>query len=454
MRPKFRVSWVVVAGSAVALLVGRMPCSGEDATFDFRVDRFELELTGPVALRGGIPDFVEEFDDPTLSAWYTEYGTAFAADGFLHLASPGTELPDGLGVLPGTTLDLSVVGSVDQVADGEGGFVARSYWEPDELAPGDFNHMSLVTIGRDPPGLLEAAGLAIMNKTPDGEPAAYTMVQHLVRFGAGGGPEAPQLSSVAIEPSAITGQIVFELRFDDDANTLETAFSLDGGATFERPFQPLPIFVGTSHGYGYFVLGADPQTNTVRTRAPAPPLCASGGLIGNAKVVSSARPGSTISVEGSIVPLRRRHYDPRRAGAEIRIVDRSLPETPILDLTSAAALRGGPGCGSHDGWRRVRNGFVYRNETGALPPACTPGSAGGLTRLRFRNRPRVRLSDGRVVRGGLGFQVDLATAWHPTPGARIATTLVLGDRTGSGLAAPCATLEVRCVASDASVRCE
>jgi hypothetical protein len=167
--------------------------------------------------------------------------------------------------------------------------------------------------------------------------------------------------------------------------------------------------------------------------------------------VSSARPGSTISVKGSI-PLRRRRYDPRRAGAEIRIVDRSLPETPILDLTSAAALRGGPGCGSHDGWRRARNGFVYRNETGALPPACTPGSAGGLTQLRFR-RLRVHLNDGRVVLGGLGFEVDLATA-DPLPGARIATTIVLGDTTGSGPAAPCATLEVRCVASGASVRCE
>jgi len=466
VRPKFRVSWVVVAGSAAALLVGWAPCSGEDATFDFRVDRFAIEMTGTVAQRKGIPDFVEEFDDPTLSGWFTQYGTAFTADGFLHLASPGTEVPDGLGVLPGTTLDLSVVGSERQVADGEGDFVARSYWEPDELASGDFNHMSLATLGRDPPGLLEVAGLAIMNQTRDGEPAAYTMVQHLVRFGAGG-PEAPQLSSVAIEPSAITGQIVFELRFDDDANTLETAFSLDGGATFERPFLPLPIFHGSAYGYGYFLLGADPLTNTVRARAPAPPLCAGGTLIGDAKIVSSARAGSTIAVEGSILktvagpgrivafgPLRRRDYDPRRTGAEIRIIDRLLPETPILDLTSAAALRGGPGCGSHDGWRRVRNGFVYNNETGALPPGCIPGSAGGLTRVRLKHRTPVRLSNGKVRGGGLAYEVDLATAWRPIPGSRIATTIVLGDTTGSGAAAPCGTFEARCVASDASVRCE
>ncbi len=153
-------------------------------------------------------------------------------------------------------------------------------------------------------------------------------------------------------------------------------------------------------------------------------------------------------------PLRRRDYDPRRTGAEIRIIDRLLPETPILDLTSVAALRGGPGCGSHDGWRRVRNGFVYNNETGALPPACIPGSAGGLTRVRLKHRTSVRLSNGRVRGGGLGYEVDLATAWRPIPGSRIATTIVLGDTTGSGAVAPCGTFEARCVASDASVRCE
>ena len=53
MRPISRVSWVVVAGSALAVLVGRAPCLAGDATFDFRVDRFELEVANRL-----VPDFV------------------------------------------------------------------------------------------------------------------------------------------------------------------------------------------------------------------------------------------------------------------------------------------------------------------------------------------------------------------------------------------------------------
>ena len=445
MLPKSRVSRVVVAGFGAALLAGRAWCAAGDATFDFRVDRFELVRTTRPGASRNLPDFVDEFDDPRLG-WGTWYGTAFAADGFLHLASPGTEIPDALGVLPGTTLDLSLVGSPNSLSDGEGSFIARSYWEPDELARGDFNHMSFSTYGRD---AVEVSGLAIMNATPDGQPTAYTIVQHFVSFGAGV-PGPPQLATVAIDPSAITGQIVFELRFDDDTNALETAFSLDGGVTFERPFLPLTVF-NKGTWYGYFLLGADPLTNTVRAHLPAPPLCARGNLFGDAKIVSSSQAGSTIAVVGTLShgPLRRRDYDPHRAGAQIRIIDRAHPETPILDLTSAAALPAGPGCGSRDGWRRVSSGFVYRNETNALPPGCVPGSAGGLRRFRLKSRAPLRWQ-GWVGGRGFGYEIDLATPWQPLPGARVATTLVLGDATG----APCGTSEVRCVASETGVSCE
>lgn len=440
MRPKVGLFWVAVAvaGSAATLLTGSVPTSAADTPFDFRVDRFEIEMAADAR---GIPDFVDEFDRPLVNDWFTQFGTAFAADGFLHLASPGTEVPNGFGILPGTTLHLSLVGSVRQAFDGEGSFVARSYWEPDELAAGDFNHMSLSTVGGGP---MEVGGLAIMNTTKDGEPTVYTIVQHLVRFAAAT-PGPPQLATVTIDPSAITGQVVFEFRFDDAANTLGTAFSLDGGATFERPFPPIPIFDGTY--YSYFLLGADPLIDTVRAHLPPPPLCASA-LIGDAKVVSRARGRSTIAVLGSIAQIRlgRRHYDPRRDGVAIRIVDRSIPETPILDLTATAILPGGPGCGSRDGWRRVGNGFTYRNETNALPPACIPGSAGGLTRMRLR-----KVS---AARSGIRYAIDLATEWHPVSPARIATTLVLGDAMGSSAGIACGTFEVRCVTGGASVRCE
>ena len=88
MRPKFRGSRIVAAGSAMALFVGWALGVAADATFDFRVDRFEIEMTNHVALKG---NFVEQFDSPYLTEWIKPYGTAFAADGFLHLASPGTK---------------------------------------------------------------------------------------------------------------------------------------------------------------------------------------------------------------------------------------------------------------------------------------------------------------------------------------------------------------------------
>jgi hypothetical protein len=431
-------------GCAV-LFLGSVSCPGQDTTFDFRVDRFELKGNEN-------PNYVDEFND--LEAWFKQYGTAFAADGFLHLTNPGTELPNGFGVLPGRTLDLSLVGSQRQVFHDQGSFVARSYWEPDELAPGDFNHMSLNTLGGTG---MEIAGVAITNMTADGQPNAYTIVQHLIRF-AGEVPEPPQLSSVSIEPSAITGQIVFELDFDDASKTLATGFSLDGGATFQRPFSPMSIFEGTV--YGYFLLGADPQTGTVRAHPPVPPLCAHETPTGGGEIVGRAA-ADMVAVEGAIggfgPPFR--HYDPRRDGAEIRILDRSQPQAPIVDLTGTAALRGGRGCGSRDGWRRARSGFVYRNETGALPPSCTPGSAGGLTRVRLRRETIAQSqmpSKKRVAHRdrGLGFEIDLAGTWHPIAGARIATTLVLGDGTGAGADAPCGTIEVGCVGSRAGVTCE
>ena len=438
MGAKVRIAWIVVLGSALSVLVGAMRGAADNTAFDFRVDRFELEMTGPAPGSKGSRSFVEEFD-AGLGNWGEQYGTAFTADGFLHLTNPGTPVPDGLGVLPGRTLDLSLVGSKPQVFDREGNFVARSYWQPDELVPGDFNHMSLNTLPRLP-GPLEVAGLAITNMTPEGEPTAYTIVQHLVRIGPAGA-EAPQLTTITIAPTAITGQIVFELRFTDETNSLETAFSLDGGLTFAHPFPPLQIFQGT--WYGYFLLGADPEMGTVRTQAPAPLFCRKGLNIVDATISTTTKAGETIAVAGAFFNMDLGDYDPRRLGAQIRIIDRSLPETPILDLTAATAIPGGSGCGHGDGWHRVRNGFVYRNGTGALPPGCIPGSAGGLRRLRLRTTS-LRAKGRRLVLHGLAYDVQLVTPWHPASGARVVTTIVLGD--AASASTPCGTVEVSCIA--------
>lgn len=426
--------------AALVSLLRPAPCRAE-AVFDFRVDRFEVQSAGGFF-------FADEFDHPNLGEWYPLYGTASVADGFLHLTNPGTAVPNGLGVLPGRTLDLSLVESAGEVHDA-GDFVARSYWQPDTLVPGDFNYMSFNTAS-GAGDQIEVAGIAVANLASAADSPTYTIVQHLVRF-TNGVLSPPQLTSVGVDPAAITGQVVFELRFDHAAKLLETAFSLDGGVTFDRPFSPLPIFAGTS--YGYFVLGADPETDTVRTTAPPPPLCAIGALDGEAMLTSRDASAGGTSLKGSLFfgPGRGRAYDPRRVGMQIRITDRTQ-DSPILDLTPPRALRGGPGCGDQDGWHRARKGFVYRNFTNALPPDCMPGSAGGVTRVRLKHRAPLSQHGKRRLPRRLGFQVDLATPWRPAPGARIATTVVLGDRPDPGIT--CATLEVSCLPDGAGIRCE
>ena len=51
MRPKLRLAWIAVAGSAMVLFVGSTACPADEAMFDFHVDRFELEAASTVRLR-------------------------------------------------------------------------------------------------------------------------------------------------------------------------------------------------------------------------------------------------------------------------------------------------------------------------------------------------------------------------------------------------------------------
>ena len=52
------------------------------------------------------------------------------------------------------------------------------------------------------------------------------------------------------------------------------------------------------------------------------------------------------------------------------------------------------GCGPDDGWRFSGRNYIYANESGALPPGCTPSSANGIQKLQLRderaNQSRIR----------------------------------------------------------------
>jgi hypothetical protein len=63
---------------------------------------------------------------------------------------------------------------------------------------------------------------------------------------------------------------------------------------------------------------------------------------------------------------------------------------------------------------------------------------------------RVRLK--KLGRRGTGFEIALATAWLPAPGARVATTILLGDALAAATER-CSTTEVRCIGDGATLDC-
>jgi len=79
----------------------------------------------------------------------------------------------------------------------------------------------------------------------------------------------PQVVDVPLDPATITGPVVFRTHVDDAAKLAQASFSLDGGATFQSPFPPTPVFQDTT--MARVLLGADPHaapslpTTTIRT---------------------------------------------------------------------------------------------------------------------------------------------------------------------------------------------
>jgi len=421
-RPAARRWPTTLAGVALAAWLG----SASAAVFDFSVDRFSVDgnAFGPF---DGVPDRVDDFSDGVLSPWFVVYGTASEHDGFLHLTSPGAEVPDGFGAVPGLPLDLSEVYNAYFASDGRGNFTATASWESTVLGYGDFNHFSLfgyVDPG-NPLGAYEVVGVAISNPTPAGQPPAYSATRFGVRF-IGGAFQPLDLESVSIDPATITGQIVMRIAFDDATNLVTVSLSVDGGTTFLPSFTPVNFFTGTSTAV--FLLGSDPLAHP----PPPPPLCGSGSALRDARVVFNQL-HDTVTVRGRLVlpPSLATGYDPVQGGAQLRIDDSASPAIVLIDLTGAAAVpSGGPGsgCGPGDGWVRRGTTFTYRNASNALPPRCAAGSARGLQLLRMSMR--------RAARGQVSVRARFHGTAAPDVPSALGLTAVLGHE-GAGAAGRC-----------------
>lgn len=252
---------VAVGMGALAWMAA--PAGAFHTPFTYRVDRFELDGNEHGA-NDGVPDLVDDFADGVLSpTWYTAYGTASESSGYLVVQNPGVHFPSP----DGSALDLSIAGSSSPtwVYDGMGSFTATAYWEGVVPPVGHHYHFSLYTFNMSGGLFAETFGLAI-RRTETG----VDMEQHLTEIDQFSGTfQNTQLLFHAIDENDVTGQLVFRIAFDDTTNQATTAFSLDGGATWQSPFPPGTIFVGRT--VAQFLLSADPfgaSAGTTTTTTP------------------------------------------------------------------------------------------------------------------------------------------------------------------------------------------
>jgi hypothetical protein len=339
-------------------------------TYDYTIDRFEADGNIHGAL-DGTPDLVEEFDDGTMGPLFGhDVGTSLESGGALHLKSPGPHIS-----IPGVTpvaFETSAVHSngFTGLQVGAGDMVLRIVLPPQAIGGNDGVNF-LVSSFEDG---LYYAGISIVNfnaavaakKQPPITPG-LSILSHQEEIDYSTGNEQLILEHDPIDAASITGDIVLELRYDDETQTLTPAYSLDGGATFASPFSPLPVETesGTASIYLAAVAydgacPADFELKTLRLR----------GL---------DRPGASAMTLRAIVGGSRLGYGAMR----IAVTDEGAGGATVFDVQFPDTLVSTPKCDPRDGWSGG-NGYRYKNYSNALPPDCIPGSAQGLRLASFQ----------------------------------------------------------------------
>jgi endoglucanase len=182
---------------------------------------------------------------------------------------------------------------------------------------------------------------------------------------------------------------------------------------------------------------------------PGTPLCTAGGTLGNVQLrlkKLGGTPGDeSLALKGSVffpqgIPIG----GPLSVGARVVVEDLGAGGATVFDVTVPSAAAGT--CDPRDGWKVTPKAALFRTKSGAVdPPACTPGSANGLVKLRV------------APRSGHDVDVQVATK-RSTIGTLVGplrATMVFGDMPAAGAAGECGVSPMLvCGGTAASVRCE
>jgi hypothetical protein len=244
------ITFLAIGSLLIIIMVGRA-----DATpYSFSVDRFHIAGNLPV-------DAVDEFDDGVLDPWNIQEGTAVESGEMVTFSNPGGVedfIQDNLHItLERSSVEVSTATGTFGVADGEGNFIVESRWLP--VLP-DLNLGYGMTFHYPPSGFdqvrigidnLDALALSLGGAPVGTEAGSYISFSQISpEPGTGIHNFTIESKVVPIAAADITGDIVFQLLFDDVANSFSAAYSLDGGSTFNQPFSPfsLPLLTGPIEG--------------------------------------------------------------------------------------------------------------------------------------------------------------------------------------------------------------
>lgn len=219
---------------AVFFWVGRLEAA--PSLYAFSLDRFHVS--------GNLPgDATDEFDDGVVAPWSVDNGTVIESGGLLTFTNPGDIETYQMGNYLVTTeeSEAALSNSGFRVEEGAGDYVVTSTWVSGAPSQNQFYLMEcdnkLIVSGQhsvqigvynidpsvagaDGPGFPWPAGLSV------------TFLDDL-------GDTVVGLQSVPISQEDITGDVLLSLVFNDSTNQFTGAFSLDGGLSFQYPFEPI-----------------------------------------------------------------------------------------------------------------------------------------------------------------------------------------------------------------------
>ena len=194
------------------------------ATFDYLFDRVEIDgnTFGPF---DGSPDFVDDFDGGNIAPWVQSWGTIAEMGGAMHLRSPGTHD----SVLGLDRSDAGISGS--PFVSGAGSFRASARLP---MVLPAVNQQVVFAFGD-----IEVFAISVQ---PNSVVQVYFMSTIL------------DAQVQPISSPELTGDIVLQISYDDVSKEVSSAFSLDGGASFQTPFTAHTFNLTPS---GTFILHAD-----------------------------------------------------------------------------------------------------------------------------------------------------------------------------------------------------